>query len=243
MGDEASKLRRRWMREGLWSKYFAIPGIKVLDIGCGGDKIIESADGYDKEQGDGQVLKDVADESYDVVFSSHFIEHLRDPIEGLLNQWRVLKSGGYLIFQVPDEDLYEQGVWPSRFNDDHKYTYTINKSFTWSPGGKNVTDLLKYLPSHKVISMRIIDTDYDYTEQRIVDQTASIAEAAVEVIVQKFKLQCGWQSKLETIFMCPNCGHMEFVIRGVDSEGQYDAWCRNCGVAGKLRRTDAKNVG
>jgi hypothetical protein len=39
----------------------------------------------------------------------------------------VLKPGGHLVCLVPDEDLYEQGMFPSTFNDDHKRTLTIAK--------------------------------------------------------------------------------------------------------------------
>lgn len=233
MGNEASKLRTRWQNEGLWDKYIA--GKKVLDIGCGDDKIIPEADGWDIPQGDGQKLAGVADASYDVVFSSHFVEHLRDPLEGLLNQWRVLRPGGHLIFLVPDEDLYEQGIWPSLFNTDHKHTYTIGKDVTWSPASKNIVDLLTLLPRHKILSMRIIDTGYDYDTDKIFDQSDVLkAEICVEVIVQKDPQQLSHQTKLRRVFRCPTCKHLEFVIQGVDTDEKLQAWCKNCGLVGQL---------
>jgi len=55
------------------------------------------------------------DSSFDFVHSSHCLEHLIDPAEGLRNWLRVVREGGYLVITVPDEDLYEQGVSPARY--------------------------------------------------------------------------------------------------------------------------------
>lgn len=233
MSQEATKFRTRLEREGLFDRYFKDQ--KVLDIGCGDDKIVPWADGWDIPQGDGQKLNGVANESYDVVFSSHFVEHLRDPLEGLLHQWRVLRPNGHLIFLVPDEDTYEQGVWPSIFNNDHKYTYTIAKDATWSPASKNIVDLIALLPQHKVVSMRVIDTGYDFETDKIYDQTdIRKAECAVEVVVQKCPTQIAFQTPLAMTFRCPKCQRMEFMCRGVNKEGKIDAWCRSCGSVGEL---------
>lgn len=49
-------------------------------------------------------LKAIADASYDFVLSSHCIEHLANPIQGL-NEWiRVLKQDGLLVLLVPHKD-------------------------------------------------------------------------------------------------------------------------------------------
>jgi predicted SAM-dependent methyltransferase len=235
MANEATKFRTRWQREGLWEKY--IVGKQILDIGCGADPITPDARGWDIENGDGdgQLLVGVADESFDVVYSSHFIEHLHDPLEGLLNQWRVLRQEGYLIFQVPDEDLYEQGCWPGKFNDDHKHTFTISKALTWSPASKSVVNLVQHLPNHKIISMRIIDTNYDHEVDVVLDQTADpTREAAIECIIQKNLLQPSFKHGMKIPWLCPRCGHMEFICRGITPEGTYDVWCKNCGRQGKL---------
>ena len=145
-------------------------------------------------------------------------------------------TGGYLIFQIPDEDLYEQGIWPSRFNDDHKHTWTISKGITWSPASRNIVDYLKFLPRHKVISLRIIDTGYDYTQEEIVDQsTRPGVEIAVEVIVLKQDHILTHQSPLEKPYFCTRCHHQEFVVRGAYSDGQLDFYCKFCGLSGKLR--------
>ena len=47
--------------------------------------------------------------------------------------------------QVPDEDLYEQGTFPSSFNRDHKWTFTIFQEISWSSRSINILDLVKFL--------------------------------------------------------------------------------------------------
>ena len=49
-------------------------------------------------------LQDIADESYDFVLSSHCIEHLANPLQGLSEWIRVLKDGGLLVLVVPHKD-------------------------------------------------------------------------------------------------------------------------------------------
>src|SRR5947208_7058749 len=71
---------------------------------------------WDLEDGDAQFMSSLADESVDFVNSSHCLEHLRDPGEGLRNWVRILKPGGFAVVLVPDEDFYEQGVFPSSNN-------------------------------------------------------------------------------------------------------------------------------
>ncbi|MBV5346213.1 MAG: methyltransferase domain-containing protein, partial [Rhodoferax sp.] len=74
----------------------------------------------------------------DFVHSSHCLEHMRDVREALKNWIRIVKPGGFLILTVPDEDLYEQGQWPSRFNTDHKWSFTIHKERSTMPSSINV---------------------------------------------------------------------------------------------------------
>lgn len=86
---------------------------------------------WDWEDGDAQFLASVSDGEFDFVHSSHCLEHLVDPRKGLRNRLRVGRPGGYLVVTVPDEDLYEQGIFPSTFNQDHKWTFTIWKARSW----------------------------------------------------------------------------------------------------------------
>jgi hypothetical protein len=86
---------------------------------------------------------------------------MHDPKATILDWWKLVKVGGYLFILVPEEDLYEQGVFPSQFNDDHKATFTISKAKSWSPKSVNVLDLANSLPGGKIISLELQDRGYD----------------------------------------------------------------------------------
>ncbi len=135
-------------------------------------------------QGDGQELVGVEAYAFDWVYSSHCLEHLASPTRALSRWWEVLKPGGYLMVVVPDEDLYEQGCWPSRFNSGHRWTFSVSKESSWSPASLNVTELVAALPNRRVLWIRTIDDGYDYSGG-IWDRTAGSAEANIEVLVQK----------------------------------------------------------
>lgn len=174
MGNEAGKAVHR------------LKGLMVgrgIDIGCGPNPV-EGAEPWDWAQGDAQYMTGVADDTYDWVFSAHCLEHMKDPHTALQNWWRILKVGGYLIVLVPDEDLYEQHVWPSKFNSDHKRTFTCSKYRSWSPVSVNCTDLLRFLPGHRLVSLTLEDNGYDYNSTGM-DQTTGGAEAAVQFIIKK----------------------------------------------------------
>ena len=47
-----------------------------------------------------------------------------------------------MIVTVPDEDLYEQGVFPSTYNSDHKWTFSVFKTRSWTERSRNMIDLL-----------------------------------------------------------------------------------------------------
>ena len=141
---------------------------------------------YDAPQGDAQKLANVDDATFDFLFSSHCLEHVRDAAEALANWIRVVRRGGHLVISVPDEDLYEQGVWPSTFNDDHKMTFTICKKSSWSPVSVNVLDLVaKFSDQVKPLSIATIDHAYRYQLPRF-DQTGTLlSECAIEFILKK----------------------------------------------------------
>jgi hypothetical protein len=58
---------------------------------------------------------------------------MANPESALSQWWSLVKPGGYLIVVVPHEDLYEQGIWPSRFNSDHKATFQLGAVSKFSP--------------------------------------------------------------------------------------------------------------
>jgi len=132
-----------------------------IDIGCGPDPILPCVRRFDLEDGDANHVTRHVKEQFDFVFSSHCLEHMHDPRAALLEWWQLVKPGGHIYFIIPDEDLYEQGVFPSRFNADHKATFTISKAQSWSPKSINVLDLARSLPDGELISLTLHDHQYD----------------------------------------------------------------------------------
>lgn len=154
--NETSKLLRTWGPTEM-----ALLAGSGIDIGCGPDPVTPTARGFDVQDGDANHITRYVSERFDFVFSSHCLEHMRDPRAALLEWWELVKPGGHLIFTVPDEDLYEQGVFPSRFNADHKFTFTISKARSWSPVSINVLDLAHALPEGRLVSLVLQDQNYD----------------------------------------------------------------------------------
>jgi len=138
----------------------------VLDIGAGRDPVVSHAVGFDQEQGDANTITTHVHQLFDCVYSSHCLEHMQDPSKALANWWQLVKPDGYLFFIVPDEDLYEQGVFPSRFNGDHKFTFTLAKKRSWSPVSVNVWDLARSLPHSEIVSLALNDIGYDHRLQK-----------------------------------------------------------------------------
>lgn len=139
---------------------------------------------WDIKDGDAQFLNTVPDETYDFVHSSHCLEHLNNPIEGLKNWVRILKPGGYLIITVPDEDLYEQDIFPSTFNLDHKWTFTIYKNSSWSTKSINIVDIIKELDGICIEKIELLNSTYRTLPRY--DQTLTpIAECGIEIIIRK----------------------------------------------------------
>jgi SAM-dependent methyltransferase len=132
-----------------------------IDIGCGPDPILPGVRTFDVDDGDANVVSQHVHEQFDFVFSSHCLEHMHQPREAILEWWKLVKPGGHIYFLVPDEDLYEQGIFPSRFNGDHKATFTVSKMHSWSSKSINVLDLANSLPGGETVSLVLQDHGYD----------------------------------------------------------------------------------
>lgn len=191
--NECSKATvRRLHSPGFATHYFVGDGI---DVGSGSDPLtrsmpffpmIRSVKLFDTPDGDAQILSAIPDDHYDFLHSSHCLEHLRDHFEGLRHWIRVVRPGGYLVVLVPDEDLYEQGVWPSTFNRDHKHTFTICKFHSWSPVSVNLTDLFAAVSDRAdVVKVELLHQTFQAGVPRR-DQTQSpIGECAIEFVLRK----------------------------------------------------------
>lgn len=208
---------------------------KGIDIGCGKDPVTPDCMQWDIEQGDAQRMDGLDPESFDWVFSSHCIEHMRNVHEAIHNWWALVKEGGYMVIICPDEDLYEQHVWPSVFNDDHKFTFTIDKWQSWSPTSLNFFDLIKNLPNHKVISLETLDDGYDYSMEGVRDQSCLGAEVSIGCVIKKIPIDTKRLSSNATAFFCPKCSG-DFIITGEILKGSYSYQirCSKCNFVGKM---------
>jgi len=161
--DESSKTKR-FYGSSFFEQFCIGHGI---DVGCGRDIICKSAEPFDKIHGDANnILKYKQEKSYDFVYSSHTLEHMIDPKKCIRDWFKLLKSGGYLIIIVPDSELYEQGVFPSAFNPDHRWQFTMKCNLT----GKNlisIDKLLKEINNYKLIAKKLQDYNYDYSLKSI----------------------------------------------------------------------------
>ena len=190
-GGTSRSIQRRLADARFATRYFRGRG---LDVGGGSDSLalyaelfpgIQNIDIWDIGDGDAQKLAGVEDESYDFLYSSHCLEHLVDPADGLSHWIRVVKPGGHLIVDVPDEDLYEQGQWPSAFNPDHKHTFTIGKAKSWSPVSIGLLEFLQAFRDVQVLSIVTIDWGHRYGLP-LFDQTSTpVDEASIEFILRK----------------------------------------------------------
>lgn len=185
-------LQRRVQDARFATRYFVGNGI---DIGGGTDSLIFYSELfplisgiaiYDIDSGDAQDLANVPDNEFDFCFSSHCLEHVNDPVTALRNWVRVCKPGGHIIVIVPDEDLYEQGVWPSTFNADHRCTFTLAKRQSWSPVSVNVLELLWRVADMAMpLSINLLDHAHRFKLPRFDRTKICGGEAGIEFILRK----------------------------------------------------------
>lgn len=123
MSSETAKMFDIRRREGFFQKY--IQNL-VIDIGSGPHGVSDECEKYDITLGnsDATYMEGVPDEHFDTVYSSHLLEHLELPVIALRNWWRILKTGGFLVVDVPSRKFYEKSQHlPSRWNSDHKHFF------------------------------------------------------------------------------------------------------------------------
>jgi SAM-dependent methyltransferase len=172
-----------------------------IDIGAGPDSIaqyyelfplMKSCRSWDMPDGDAELMDSIKDNTFDFVHSSHCLEHMRNPSIALDNWLRILKPGGHMICLIPDEDLYEQGKFPSTFNADHKHTFTIHKRKSWSKDSINLFNLLSNTDySIEIKKIELLDATFRYDFNRYIqkprfDQTLTpIGECSIEFVIKK----------------------------------------------------------
>jgi len=192
MHESSKSVMRRLHDCRFATRYLSGHGI---DIGCGPDSIfnyreqfplMQSCRNWDLPDGDAQLLASVQDETFDFVHSSHCLEHMHNPKEALHHWLRVLKPNGHLVVMIPDEDLYEQGLFPSTNNNDHKWTFTIFKEKSWSSHSISLMSLLaEFSNVAQTIKMELLDASFRYDLPRFDQTLTPVGECAIEFVMRK----------------------------------------------------------
>ena len=193
-GATSISMMRRVHDARFATRYFAGHGI---DIGGGRDALekfrfafplARSIVNYDRPGWDAQTCANVADAEFDFLYSSHCLEHLDDPQLAFGHWLRVVRPGGWLVVDVPDEDLYEQGVFPSRFSTGHQHSFTVAKPASWSPRSICLLEfLLGFRDQCQVHSVQRLDhVAHPVLLNKGLDLTQTpYGEAGIEIIVRK----------------------------------------------------------
>src|SRR5690348_12304237 len=94
---ETYKAHERRLRTGWYDKY-APPGLPGIDIGPDRDPLNHTFRRWTYEgDGDGTYMAGVPDDTYQTVYASHVLEHIKDVHTALKNWYRITKPGGHVI--------------------------------------------------------------------------------------------------------------------------------------------------
>jgi SAM-dependent methyltransferase len=169
-GGFSRSLWRRSSDPRFLSRFFIGDGI---DIGGDSDPLLAASEFFPLlksvytwglEDGDALLMNGVPEKNFDFVFSSHCLEHLTDPCSAI-NTWsKLLKTNGHLIIELPLWELYEKQVWPSKFNFDHKFAFTLDNSYNEYPKHLlNILDLINFIEvPYELIKIEKLDHLYPY---------------------------------------------------------------------------------
>lgn len=186
---ETTKSNKRRDNTKLWDNVFSGD---VLDIGCGDDPLkvgdfnIKTVRTFDVHDGDANNITRHIRSQFDCVYGSQVLEHMWNPPGTLFQWWSLVREGGYLAITIPDFELYEKTDWPSRYNTDHKWAFSLDPDPGWVHINKviNPKHMFMMLPNSSLKVCKKIDTNYDY-EKLDEDQTLGDAEAWIEIVSKK----------------------------------------------------------
>lgn len=186
---EQSKAKARRLTDPRYANRWLVG--RGIDIGCGPNPLdkadwpkIQEVVPYDQDRGSGdaQFMSEIKDGEFDFAHSAHCLEHVRMPQTALTNWLRIIKPGGFLVVTIPEEYLYECGMWPSRFNGDHKFSFTM-RGTPVMPKSINVAWML-YKTGADIEHLSLLTDKWDKTKFGQ-DQTLGPAECAIEFVLRK----------------------------------------------------------
>jgi len=144
-----------------------------LDLACGDKKIKTTAIGLDiGKAGDSAAdfaidlnfgLSLFASDTFDYVFSSHFLEHTKDPI-ALLREWfRVVRPGGNLVLYLPHKELYPRCGQPGA-NPDHKNDFDAG----------DIIRIMEEIGSYKILHNEIHAENDEYSFELVFNKVSAL---------------------------------------------------------------------
>lgn len=145
---------------------------KILDYGCGGDKITPEAIGLDGRAMEGvdYVVPDLENpspsvvrqlmESFDTIFSSHFLEHTLEPYQMVMTWYQFLTPMGRLVLYLPDGRYYSHKNNPEHMQDMNydNFLFWFKRNFCGE--GKD------YRGEHRTKYFELLDYGMDVGEDR-----------------------------------------------------------------------------
>ena len=155
-----------------------------LDLGCGAEKIKAEAIGVDIGKGKGSDdLVGVADFSadietglslfapgiFDYIFSSHFLEHVRDPAMILHDWWRLIRHGGNLVLYLPHKDLYPR-MGTHGANVDHRSDFD----------SADILAIMDKFASYKVLVDEVHSEENEYSFSLVLQKIGNVPGVALK---------------------------------------------------------------
>ncbi len=195
MAQETSKATARRTKDNLFADKYGFWGDifkgRILDVGPGDDPLVwpdTSVTPFDKGQGDANKINEYFPYvDFDCIHGSQVMEHLYNPGDFINRCLKILKPGGWIVMTVPDYDLYEKRIFPSRFNPDHKTTWSLWRDSSTAKKHIHVPTWIKQFDVAQRYAT-LIDTNYDYLAPDTKDQTwlrEDGVECFIEILLKK----------------------------------------------------------
>lgn len=156
---------------------------QMLDVGCGPDKLpFDSCVGFDVDDGDANRLSSYFPaSSLHVLHGSHVLEHMDSPRNALRDWLTLVKPGGYVVQTVPDWCAYERMRWPSKFNPDHKSSWSMIYKGSIAPIHIHIPSFLaEFVDVAEILVCRYVEENYDWKLSAEIDQTLPV-DKGVEI--------------------------------------------------------------
>jgi methionine biosynthesis protein MetW len=149
---------------------------KVLDVGCGNGVLLEDlrengcvAMGVELNPDNVSIAKvkgfevfcgsledaRYQDNTFDVVIVNHVLEHVPSPIKTMKEIWRILKPGGKVFIQTPNEESYMRKIFG-------KYWTGWHIPFHFNYFSQRTIRKLSLLAGFKVLQLETITPDHHF---------------------------------------------------------------------------------